>query len=231
MLRTSIGTAMAEQGAGPPFELVAVDLPEPDSAEVTIDFPMVGVDDGSLLVRLSNPAPYAITLRTPDPGDWEDVLAVWRSWGFRECTADTAEAPAPRLEFDGVPAVLLERVRTLIADCSGLSVTPAVRPTDGEPAIWVYLPRRPEGARRATAAMTTATPGGFDLRSWFMAGLEPPRDRYGSFVEVTADRVRVANVWLPRREASDEPFTVPTYPSRKSWRVESQRRGSGRSRK
>jgi hypothetical protein len=204
MLRTSIGTAMAEQGAGPPFELVAVDHPDPDSTEVVIDFPMVGVEDGSLLVRLSNPAPYAIALRSPDPGDWDDVLAAWRSWGFRECTADRAEVPEPRLEYDGVPAVLVERVRTLIADCSGLSVTPIQRPTDAEPAIWVSLPRRPEGARRAVAA--TATPGGFDLRSWFVQGLEPPRDNFGSFVEVTADRVRIANVWLPRRAVSEEPF-------------------------
>ncbi len=173
-----------------------------------IDFPMAGIDDGSLLIRLSNPAPYAIVLRTPDPTEWDDVLAVWRSWGFRECTADKAEVPDPRLEFDGVPAVLPERVRTLIADCSGLSVTPTRRPTDGEPAIWVYLPRRPAGARRATAVGTPglATPGGFDLGSWFVAGLEPARDRFGSFVEVTADRVRLANVWLPRRAESDEPF-------------------------
>jgi hypothetical protein len=205
LLRTSISTAMAEHGAGPPFELAAVDHTDPHSAEVIIDFPMVGVDDGSLLVRLSNPAPYAIVLRTPDPGEWEDVLAAWRSWGFRECTADRAEVPAPRLEFDGVPAVLVERVRTLIADCSGLALTPAQRLTDGDPAVWVYLPHRPEGSRRATAA-AVATPGGFDLGSWFVAGLEPPRDRFGSFVEVTADRVRVANVWLPRRAESDEPF-------------------------
>jgi MoxR-like ATPase len=204
LLRTHIGAAMAEQGAGPPFELVAVDHADPSSTEVIIDFPMVGVDDGSLLVRLSNPAPYAIVLRSPDPADWDDVLAVWRSWGFREVTADRAEVPAPRIEYDGVPAVLLERVRALLADCSGERVTPAQRPTDGEPAIWVYLPRRPEGARRATPAL--ATPGGFDLRSWFVAGLEPPRDRFGSFVEITADRVRIANVWLPRRAASDEPF-------------------------
>jgi MoxR-like ATPase len=204
LLRTSIGTAMSEQGAGPPFELVATDHPDPDSTEVIVDFPMVGLDDGSLLVRVSNPAPYAIVLRTPDPAAWDDVLAAWRSWGFRECTADRAEVPAARLEYDGVPAVLLERVRTLLADCSGLSVTPVQRPTDGEPAIWVYLPRRPEGARRATPA--AVTPGGFDLRSWFVAGLEPPRDRFGSFVEVTADRVRVANVWLPRRSVSEEPF-------------------------
>jgi MoxR-like ATPase len=204
LLRTNITTAMAEHGAGAPFELAAVDHADPHSAEVIVDFPMVGVDDGSLLVRLSNPAPYAIVLRTPDPGEWEDVLAAWRSWGFRECTADRAEVPSPRLEFDGVPAVLLERVRTLIADCSGLTVTPAQRLTDGDPAVWVSLPRRPEGARRAAAAV--ATPGGFDLRSWFVGGLEPPRDRFGSFVEVTADRVRVANVWLPRRAASDEPF-------------------------
>jgi MoxR-like ATPase len=204
LLRTHVGTAMAEHGAGPPFELVAVDHSDPNSAEVVIDFPMVGVDDGSLLVRLSNPAPYAIVVRCPDPTEWDDVLAVWRSWGFRECTADKAEIAGPRLEFDGVPAVLLERVRTLITDCSGLTLTPIQRPTDGDPAIWVSLPRRPEGARRATAAMTT--PGGFDLQSWFVAGLEPPRDRYNSFVEVTADRVRVANVRLPRREASDEPF-------------------------
>ena len=164
LLRTYVGTAMAEQGAGLPFELVAVDLADPHSAEVIIDFPMVGVDDGSLLVRLSNPAPYAIVLRTPEPNDWDDVLAVWRSWGFREWTADKAEVPAARLEFDGVPAVLLERVRTLIADCSGLSVTPIQRPTDGEPAIWVYLPRRPAGARRATPATATATPK--DCLTW-----------------------------------------------------------------
>jgi MoxR-like ATPase len=206
LVRNSVTTAMAEHGAGPPFELASADHPDPHSTEVVIDFPMVGVDDGSLLVRLSNPAPYAIVLRTPDPGGWDDVLAAWRSWGFRECTAETAEVPAPRLEFDGVPAVLLERVRTLIADCSGLSLTPAQRVTDGEqPAIWVWLPRRPEGARQATAA-ATATPQGFDLRSWFVAGLEPPRDRFGSFVEVTADRVRVANVWLPRLAVSEEPF-------------------------
>jgi MoxR-like ATPase len=204
VLRTNITTAMAEQGAGPPFELAAVDHSVPTSDEILVDFPMAGVDDGSLLVRLSNPAPYAIVLRTPDPNEWEDVLAVWRSWGFRECTADKAEVPAARLEFDGVPAVLLERVRTLIADCSGLSVTPAQRMTDDEPGIQVYLPRRPAGARRATATM--AAPGGFDLGSWFVAGLEPPRDRFGSFVEVLADRVRIANVWLPRRAASQEPF-------------------------
>jgi hypothetical protein len=88
---------MAENGAGPPFELVAVDLADPYSVEVIIDFPMVGVDDGTLLVRLSNPAPYAIQLRAADPGEWEDVLAAWRSWGFREVTADKAEVPAPRL--------------------------------------------------------------------------------------------------------------------------------------
>jgi MoxR-like ATPase len=204
-LRTTIGAAMAEQGAGPPFELAAVDLPDANSAEVAIDFPMVGIEDGSLLVRLSNPAPYAISLRSPEPTEWEDVLAVWQAWGFRECTADRAEATVARLEYDGVPAVLLERVRTLIADCCGLSMTPVQRTTDGDPAIWVYLPRRPAGARRATPDMT-ATPGGFDLRSWFVAGLEPPRDRFGSFVEITADRVRIANVWLPRQNPSDEPF-------------------------
>ncbi len=171
MLRTSVGTVMAEQGAGPPFELVAVDHSDPDSTEVNIDFPMVGIDDGSLLVRLSNPAPYAIMLRTPDPSEWDDVLVTWRSWGFRECTADKAEVPAARLEFDEVPAVLAERVRTLIADCSGLSVPPTQRPSDGEPALWVYLPRRPAGSRRANPA--AVTPGGFDLGSWFLAGLEP----------------------------------------------------------
>src|SRR5205085_11708643 len=99
-LRTSITTVMAEHGAGPPFELVAVDHADPHSTEVIVDFPMVGVDDGSLLVRLSNPAPYAIVLRTPDPSEWDDMLAAWRSWGFRECTADKAEVAAPRLEFD-----------------------------------------------------------------------------------------------------------------------------------
>jgi hypothetical protein len=219
MLRTDVSTAMSEQGAGPPFELVALDHGagppfelvaldhhDPSSDEVIIDFPMVGLEDGSLLVRLSNPAPYAIVLRSPDPTEWEDVLAVWRSWGFRECTADKAEVPAPRMEFDGVPAVLLERVRTLIADGSGLSVTPVQRPTDTEPAIWIYLPRRPEGARRALPATATATPGGFDLGSWFIAGLEPPRDNFNSFVEVKGDRVRVANAWLPRRDTSEEPF-------------------------
>ena len=203
-LRTSIGTAMAEQGAGPPYELVALDHADPESNEIVIDFPMVGIDDGSLMIRLSNPAPYRIALRTPDPAEWEDLLSVWRSWGFRECTADTAEIPTAGMEFDGVPAVLRERVRTLIADCSGLSISPLQRPTDGEPAIWVYLPRRPAGARRATPG--PATPGGFDLGSWFMAGLETPRDRFGSFVEVAADRVRIANAWLPRRAPSDEPF-------------------------
>src|SRR5262249_19230010 len=120
LLRTSITTAMAEQGAGPPFELVGANHPDPVRDEVIIDFPMVGVDDGSLLVRLSNPAQSATVLRTPEPSEWDDVLAVWRSWGFRECTADRAEVTAPRLEFDGVPAVLPQRVRTLIADCSGL---------------------------------------------------------------------------------------------------------------
>ncbi len=205
MLRTSIGTAMAEQGAGPPFELVAADHPDPHSAEVIVDFPLVGLDDGSLLVRVSNPAGYAISLRTPDPAEWDDVAAAWRSWGFREVTVDRAEVTEPRLEYDGVPATLLERVRTLLADCSGLTITPAHRLTDAEPAIWVHLPRRPEGSRRATPT-AAATPGGFDLRSWFVAGLEAPRDRFGSFVEVTAERVRVANVWLPRRPASDEPF-------------------------
>jgi MoxR-like ATPase len=39
-----------------------------------------------------------------------------------------------------------------------------------------------------------------------VAGLDPPRDRFGSLVEVTADRVRVANVWLPRCSPSGEPF-------------------------
>lgn len=208
LLRTNIEVAMAEQGAGPPFELLAVDRGDPDSPDVTIDFPMRGVDDGTLLVRLSNPAPYGIVLRSPDPDGWDDVLALWRSWGFRECTAETAEVPAARLEYDGVPAALLERVRTLIADCSGVTVTPVQRPSDGEPTIWVYLPRRPAGARRAVAS--AAAPGEFDLRSWFAAGLEPPRDRYGAFVEVTADRVRIGTAWLPRRTGTGEPFVPDT---------------------
>jgi hypothetical protein len=205
LIRTNVEAAMAEHGAGPPFELLATGTFD-DSGEVVIDFPMVGVEDGSLLARLGNPAPYAIVLLSPEPDGWDDVLALWRTWGFRECTSEVAEVPTPRLDSAGVPSVLLERVRTLIADCSGVTVTPTQQTGENEPTIRVSLPTRPEGARRATAEMAPATPEGFDLRSWFVAGLEPLRERFGSFVEVAADRVRVANVWLPRRVASDEPF-------------------------
>ena len=173
-----------------------------EDPDVWVDFPMVGVDDGSLLVRLSNPAAYAIDAAHPRPG--RDGTTCWRLAVVglpRMHHGDRAEVPAPAAGVRRRPGVLLgAAARTLRGLQRAERDTAEALDDDGEPAIWVYLPRspatqKPGGSRRGTTEA-------FDLRSWFVAGLEPPRRRLRL---VRGGRrptgCGVANVWLPRRAA------------------------------
>src|SRR5262249_8911017 len=82
-LRQVVRGAMMEVGAGPPFELSVSDHFAAEDPDVWVYFPVRGLDDGTLLARLSDPGRFKLTLHTPDPGGWSDLLGTWEKWGFQ----------------------------------------------------------------------------------------------------------------------------------------------------
>ncbi|MFL5338560.1 MAG: AAA family ATPase [Gemmataceae bacterium] len=203
VIRQAVEAAMLDAGAGPPFELSVADQFSADDSDVWVYFPLKGVTDGSLLERLSDPGRFTLKLHCPDPAGWEDVLEQWRRWGFQGCTAETSEVRRPMIDFGGAPAVLLERVKKSIAEAGGVTVTTSKRWEDGDRDVWVYLPERPETSRKPAGGWETDA---FDVRSWFRHDLEALADQYPTFLEATADRVRIGPVWLPRRKSQNEVF-------------------------
>ena len=110
-IRQVVEAAMADAGAGSPFELSVADQFSADDPDVWIYFPLKGVVDGSLLARLSDPSRFNLKLHCPDPAGWEDVLEQWRRWGFQGCSSETSEVRRPQIDFGGSRRVARARAQ------------------------------------------------------------------------------------------------------------------------
>lgn len=203
LIRQHVEAAMRECGAGAPFELSAVDQFSADDQDVWVYLPLKGLEDGSLLERLSDPSRFKLKLHSPDPAGWQDLVEQWRRWGFQGCETESTDQRRAQIDYGGAPAVLLERVRKSIEDASGVTVGASKRWEDSDRDVWIYLPERPEASKKAAPSWETDA---FDVRSWFGHDLAEPPQKHPSFLEVIADKARVGTIWLPRRHARGEPF-------------------------
>jgi MoxR-like ATPase len=189
---------MEQNGSARTFSLCQVERFSSDDPDIWIYYPVRGVDDGRLLNKLSDPARFRIKLYSPEPGEWTDLVDLIERRGFANCEAVSRAGAKPSIDYGAAPSRLIEELRELVRQRSGVNLPPRKIWNDADEDIWFYLPNRPR--RSETEPVGQAE--GLDLHRW----LQPLHPEQRSFLTVTADRLQVGAVPLSRRLGPADPF-------------------------
>ncbi len=195
---------MDQGGASRTFPLCQVERFSSDDPDIWIYYPVLGVDDGRLLSKLADPARFRVKVYSAEPGEWSDLMEVLQRRGFASCEAVARSGAKASIDYGAAPAPLIEELRELVRQRSGVSLPPRKVWNDADEDIWFYLPTRPKrGEAGAAGNGRESDPHqGFDLHLWLGESPAEPRP----FLEVTADRLLVGAVPLPRRPGPSDPF-------------------------
>ncbi len=206
-LRDAVTTAMRAANATPALTLQTRDQFPVKDTRVVIFFPTRGVADGTLHARLTGPSGFRLEIFTTDLGGWDDLREEWKKWGLKggePRKADRAIKPEI-VAHTSAPNDLVERIKASILDKA--KATLATRRRADMPAgdIRLFLPDRSEKTKPSTPASEKPA---LDVHAWLsVAASLPTADGAGRhFVEILADRVRVGEIVLPRRQGAREAF-------------------------
>lgn len=204
------GAVRAEMAAASAEGAFSLRLSEPfgsdDDPNVRIFFPHAGVTDGALLRSLTDPAPFNLKLYSPDPEEWEDVLDELAGWGFSSCLKENRDSGPREITYGGAPPELIERLRKAIREKTAFDLQGNKQWPDTDMDIWFFLPRRKTTEPEKTAPAPEPqedTTGQIELWAWPEGGDGEPVE---PFVELTAERVRLGGVVLPRRKGTRHPL-------------------------
>ncbi len=198
-VHTLVEDAALDLGALPAFPVVLEESLPRSTGDVWVDLPTRGLADGSLARLLAAPGRYNVLVSTANEGGRAALLERLRPLGFASLRDDADDHTEAALLYGGAPDELVERLRTMAQEVTGLDVTATRRWSHGDHDIWFNLPETwpRDGARPVVRTGSSAPAAGAPLHDWLAAAAGPAADL--PFLAVDAATVRVGHVGLPRR--------------------------------
>ncbi len=204
-LRRVVEAEMERIGAAPEHVLGTRESDEHDQ-EVIIDFPLTGIDDGGLACRILATADrYDVSLRTATSPVVEPLLERLKALGFDGANhLEHHDVGTARISYGGAPPALIEQVRAVIREVTGLDCGKEKAWEDYDKDIWIDLPQT-DGAD----AQHDEGAADLDLAAWLDPAGEHQDARARGFIDVGAEQVRIGRVELPRWQGEDGHLAPP----------------------
>lgn len=183
------------------YGLSVADTLDDDDPRVIFELPLAAARRMPMADRVREAARgFDFSLKTPSPDDVRTLTDQLRAMPWKEFEVETEGEVDPEIQYGGAPVQLVEHVQRLVERATGIRLPLSKDWGDGDDDIWVHLPRPNQ---RATAD----DEGALDLAEWLAFGVEPGQAR--PLLDVGADRVRIGDLSLPRRQGGDRRL-VPT---------------------
>lgn len=157
-------------------------------SEIQIEFPAGALATGTLDRRLRAAcADWECSLKTGDPAAYEELANTLRECSWKNFVTDREAVTDARIKHGGAPPTLVAWVRDLVHRATGIRCQTEKAWGDEDDDIWIYLPE--------TQAGTTEEVPPVDLSTWLGGAGQAET----AFIQVSADKVTVGDVTLPRR--------------------------------
>lgn len=157
-------------------------------AEIIIDFPTTGLDDGRLMRRLEMACnEWEFTFKAPDPDQYRAVTDAMRTLQWKAFETEHESVTDARIKYGGAPPALVAWIREQIHRLAGIRAELDKAWDNDDDDIWVCMP--------APSEATTDTPGPIDLSSWFQIA----EGEASPLLEIGAKGLRIGEITLRRR--------------------------------
>jgi MoxR-like ATPase len=196
LLRGMTEALIAERELEEGYSLAVFETLEEDSSQIIIDLPLAVASRIPLAERIKDAARgFELSLKTPSPDEVRPLVEMLRTLPWKSWELETEPDVDPEIQFGGAPLQLVEYLQKAIEKATGIVLPLSKDWGDGDDDIWIQLPR-------PTARVSADDDAPLDLSEWLSMGMESePRP----LIEVTADRVRIGPVTLPRRKHDTDP--------------------------
>lgn len=198
-IKEAVDTALAARGLEDDNKVAisVVAAEDPDANDrIVLELPFRAAGRMPYAERLREAARgWEFALKTPRAGEYPELEATLRELPWSEFAAQ-ADSGSPEIQYGGAPLALVEYVRDLVEQHTGVRLEINKSWGDGDDDIWVWLSGGGEVDQRPVDDRA------LDLSAWLNAGRESVETR--PLVEIGADKVRIGDITLPRRRSEDE---------------------------
>ncbi|MEN0063732.1 MAG: AAA family ATPase [Myxococcota bacterium] len=194
-LKAEVQSLMAEREVRSDYTLSASDGLGAEDARVIIDLPFSAAARLSFSDRVREAATHwELTLKCPRPEEYDRLRTALGELPWKAFTSENETDARPEIQYGGAPVQLVEMVRDLVAEHTGVSLPLSKDWSERDDDIWIHLP---------SSAQTTVSEeeAPIDLSSWLMQDVEA--EASAPLVDVAADRVRIGPITLRRQENHD----------------------------
>jgi MoxR-like ATPase len=201
LFRGLVEGMMFERDLKEGYALAVAETLEDEDARILVDLPLASAARMPFAERVQETARgFELSLKTPAPDEVGPLAEVLRALPWKSWELETEAEAEPNIQYGGAPLQLVEHVRDVIERSTGIRLPMSKDWGDSDDDIWVHMPR-------PTARVSADEDAPLDLDDWLAFGLvdESPRP----LIEVSAERVRVGTVTLPRRQVNVDRQLVP----------------------
>lgn len=198
-IRGVLAGLLDDHGLAETYTLNVSDALDDDDPRIIIELPLSVAGRLSIEERLGEAAKsWELSLKGPRPDDFTELQEALKVLPWKEWATETESDTTPRIRYGGAPVQLVEHVRGIVEAHIGVFLPLSKDWGDSDDDIWIHLP----GTAQPEDAKETEENQPLDLSAWLSMGIEPhaePRP----LITVSADRVQIGPVSLPRRDGSD----------------------------
>ncbi len=170
--------------------------------KIIIELPLASVEDReTTLKRIA--ANWDLSLKTPDPSDYETLQHDLRALPWKSFEAETDSVSRGRIQYGGAPLAIVEYLRHVISEATGHTLEMEKAWSDADDDIWIHLPSGDSAVTEDVQAEE------LDLDAWIRGDDHAAPTR--PLLELDAAWLRAGPVRLARRQGlrDDERALVP----------------------
>jgi hypothetical protein len=210
-VRDAVDVLRALLGADDSLPVQVSTLDDTTCMDIELYLPTQGIADGSLLEKIRSAAAseFDVKVRCADTELRELVLGRLRPRAkFRELKGDSDKhTSAPQIRYGGAPLPLIRWIASIVEAHTAFTEVKLEKAwSDSDHDIWVELPNPSEDEESKPGEESEQKTPPVDLQRWLTsADIDAGRAEAAtglSLLDLQPDRVRVGELWLPRRQPS-----------------------------